>query len=178
MIKRIFWDIDETLIHTEISPFGEGYNDVKFTLEDDEHYYTIIRPCSHSLIAFSRELVGAENVFILTTSTHDYANEINRIAGWNFDTRQILTREYIRSHAVLGAYGGTYTGRCEFAHRDNVLIDNLPPRQNTSKIELIGLETLNRYFKITDYYGVDFADDPFEEDVREFLLNTHNTTQA
>ena len=30
------------------------------------------------------------------------------------------------------------------------------------------------YLKIRDYYGVNFPDDTFEEDVKEFLTSKHN----
>lgn len=64
MIDRVFWDIDETLIHTETRPFGEGFGDVPLVLSDYT-YYTKIRPCSMQIVEFSRRLVGHSNVYIL-----------------------------------------------------------------------------------------------------------------
>jgi hypothetical protein len=172
MIDRVFWDIDETLIHTEMRPFGEGYNDVEFKL-DGVSYYTKIRPCSSELVAFSRDLVGADNVYILTTSTRDYAREINRITGWNFAHDHIFSREDLYEHRCSTAYGGSaFVQNEKVASANNVIIDNMPSGQNWGKISFIGINR-ERYLKIDDYYGVDFADCTFVEDVKEFLTKLH-----
>ena len=76
MINTIHFDIDHTLIFTDLSNPEQEH--IRFTLEDDENtYYTIIRPCAQRLIDYARELVGKDNVYILTTSTTAYANTIN-----------------------------------------------------------------------------------------------------
>ena len=176
MIDRVFWDIDETLIHTEFSPFGEGFNDVPLVLEDHT-YYTKIRPCSMHLVEFSRQLVGSENVYILTTATRDYAQEVNRLASWNFPHGHIYSREDLKNHRYSTAYGGSGTAQNkEIASSNNVLIDNLPHRENWNKMSFIGIDS-ERYLKIQDYYGVDFPDCTFVEDVEKFLLKLHNNEQ-
>lgn len=173
MIDRVFWDIDETLIHTETRPFGEGYGDVEFEL-DGGTYYTKIRPCSNDLIKFSRDLVGTENVYILTTATRDYALEINRIAGWGFKECNIFAREDLHLNRYSIGYGGVATmANTKISSPKNVLIDNLPPRENFNKMCYIGIDC-NRYLKIEDYYAVEYANCKFESDVKEFLLKLHN----
>lgn len=176
MIEKIFWDIDETLIHTSIRPFEKGTKYEHFVLPDDStDYYTIIRSCSHKLIEYSRNLVGKDNVFILTSSTHDYANEVNRLAGWGFETDRIITREDIDNHRYATAYGSSTTVPHKLANTNNVLIDNLPPRYNEAKMILIGIKVDN-YLQIRDYYGVNFSDETFEEDVMEFLTDKMSET--
>lgn len=169
MINKIFWDIDETLIHTEL--YKPNQSHVVLSLSD-RNYYTIIRPCSKRLVEFSRNLVGGENVFILTTATRDYAHEVNRLAGWEFPHNQILAREDINNYRYKLAYGGEGVLPFSVANRDNVLIDNLSPRSNPTKMDLIGI-TEDRYLKIEDYYGVDFPNDPFEDQVMKFLNEKH-----
>lgn len=172
MIKRIFWDIDETLIHTEVGSFGEGYDEKHFILPDDPHdYYTVIRPSSHSLIRFSRELVGKDNVYILTTSTRDYAERINELADWGFPTSQIFAREDLHEHRYSGS--ATSSNRA-IADPNNVLIDNLPIRHNQNKCSFIGLVDSDRYLRVDDYYGINFPNETFEEDAKEFLTQLHN----
>lgn len=174
MINKIFWDIDETLIHTLLDDPKQDH--VAFSLGDSYTYYTIIRPCSHELIRFSRELVGEENVHILTTATRDYAEKVNELAGWGFDPNDIFAREDQEASMVWvsTAYGGRYGSIIphEYANPNNVLIDNLPRRQNEGKIQFIGIQKTQdtNYLKIDDYYGVNFPEDPFEEDVKEFLI--------
>lgn len=173
MIDRVFWDIDETLIHTETRCFGEGFGDVPFVIGGST-YYTKIRPCSMQLVEFSRQLVGHANVYILTTATREYAREVNRLAGWNFPHSHIFAREDLHEHRYSMAYGGyTTVANREVSSRNNVLIDNLPARENWNKMSFIGIAQ-DRYLKIDDYYGVDFPNCTFIEDVEQFLLNLHN----
>jgi hypothetical protein len=173
MINRIFWDADETLIHTALRKPDQ--NHVSFAL-DDGMYYTIIRPCSKALIDFSRELVGADRVHILTTATRDYAQEVNRLADWGFKNEDIFSREDLASHfrTFSTAYGGHHT-ECDphiYAHKGNVIIDNLRPRENERKIAFIGINSNyeTNYLRINDYYGVEYADSNFEREVKDFLI--------
>jgi hypothetical protein len=174
MINKIFWDIDETLIHTTI--YDPKQDHVQFSLGDGHVYHTMIRPCSNELIRFSRELVGKENVHILTTATRDYAEKVNELAGWGFDPKDIFAREDQEANRiwVSTAYGGRHCSIIphEYANPNNVLIDNLRRLQNEGKINFIGIGKTQEtnYLKIYDYYGVNFPDDSFEEDVKNFLL--------
>jgi len=173
MIKQVFWDIDECLIHTSVN--NDPHQDcLKFVLDEDmNNYYTIVHPCAMELIEYSRALVGADNVYILTTSTRDYATEIARLAGWNFDDAHILTRETLQSHSFPLAYGARTTLPHKLAHAKNVLIDNMMPQHNNDKMLLVGINT-GRYHHVRDYYGVNYADCTFQEDVKEFLNKLHN----
>ena len=174
MINRIYFDADETLIHTEMRPPNQDH--IVLALDDGGMYYTILRPCAKRLIEFARDLVGKDRVHILTTATRDYAQDVNRQAGWGFKNEDIFAREDQAKHrrSFSTAYGGYH---CEidphiYAHKDNVLIDNLPRRENQLKIGFIGIgktEDTN-YLKIDDYYGVEYSDSTFEEDVKNFLI--------
>lgn len=168
MINKIFYDIDNTLIFTDL--YKPKQNHISFALENDPNtYYTIIRPCAQRLIDFARELVGKDNVYILTTSTTAYANTINEMTRWGFERDHIIAREEIARHLMPTAYGGSaYIEKEGIAHKDNVLIDNLPYRENMGKVTLIGINE-DRYLKVRDYYGVNGTEDWFEEDVMEFL---------
>jgi len=169
MITCVFWDIDECLIHTSVNSDPEQ-ECLTFGLDADLNtYYTIVRPCALEVIEYSRNLVGSDNVYILTTSTRDYASEISRLAGWNFDNDHILTRETLQQYNVPIAYGA----RATLAHAKNVLIDNLMPHDNLDKMCLIGINN-SRYFHVRDYYGVNNSDAEWKEDVLEFLNSKHN----
>ena len=174
MINTIHFDIDETLIFTGLSDPNQEH--IQFQLPDDPNtYYTIIRPCAQRLIDYARELVGKDNVYILTAATFDYENAINEKAGWGFDEEHIIAREEINRHSYRIACGGVaYVEKEGIAHKDNVLIDNLPYRENMGKVNLIGIKE-DRYLKVDDYYGVNGKEnDWFEEDVREFLKEKMN----
>lgn len=171
MIKNIFLDIDETLIHTCL--FDPQQNHIKLQINDGFSYFTVLRPCAKNLIEFSRNLVGKENVYILTTATTDYALEVNRLAGWEFENDHIIAREDIANHQCSFGYGGEGIVRHKLADKNNVLIDNLHPRHNCKKIDLIGIST-DRYMHIRDYYGVNQTNDTFEEDVKNFLTKLAN----
>lgn len=169
MINIIAYDLDESLIFSDIHEPNQSH--VSFSLESGGTYYTIIRPCAKRLIDYARLLVGNENVYILTSSTTEYAREINRLAEFGFPDSHIIAREDLASLYFPTAYGGGTTIPSKFAHIDNVLIDNLNPRYNQEKISFLGIwkSVDTNYLQIRDYYGVNFPDDLFEEKVMEFL---------
>lgn len=175
MIKRCYYDLDECLIHTNFKDPQQEH--VSFALTEDLNlYYTIIRPCAKRVIEFARNLIGEENVFILTAATKEYACEINRLAEFGFPESQIIAREEISNHKFSTAYGGWAIGPSKYAHLDNVLIDNLESRYNSDKVSFLGIwpSVDVNYLKIIDYFGVNFPDDPFEEKVIKFLEERHS----
>jgi len=172
---KIFWDIDETLIHTRTFKSSFYEENFKFRLMG-QTYYTCVRPCSKGLIEFSRQLVGRDNIYILTAATARYAQHINEKAGWGFAKNHILTRETMERYStkVVAMYGNSFTDVSPhpLADIDNVLIDNLPPRDNREKIALLGFINPDKnYYEVTDYYGDDSTEVQFEADVKNFLLN-------
>lgn len=175
MINKVFWDIDSTLIFSDFAKPEQEH--ILFQLDNGQHdYFTIIRPCAKRLIEFSRQLVGEENVFILTTSTRDYARKINELALFGFNNDQIFSREDIARQTVHQAYGGYATMPHEHAHKENVLIDDLPSRYNENKIAFIGIgpTAATKYLEIRPYYGANFPNDSFEQQVKDFLIKNHN----
>jgi hypothetical protein len=176
MIKRIFWDLDECLLHSAFGGPAPGAAK-SYTLGDGYTYHTICRPVAKQVIEFSRDLIGKENVFVLTTSTEEYAKNINRLFDFGFSEDQIFHRADIRGHSQSypGAYGATHTFFKEHALADieNVLIDNLPPRENEEKCSMMGIKDKDRYLQIQDYYGKNLGNDSFVADVKEFLLRHH-----
>lgn len=175
MIARIFFDLDETLIHTSVLEPNQEH--VSFNIDGDWNtYYTIIRPASYGVIEFARNLVGKENVFVLTIATRAYAQEVNRLANWNFPHDQIFAREDLEAHEWPTAYGSyAKMPNNKISSSDNVIIDNQMPRFNEGKICFIGISKTwaTNYLQVRDYFGVNFPDDPFQEDVEEFLLDRY-----
>lgn len=172
MINKIFWDLDETLIHTHFTK-SDDYT-FSFTLEDSFGlYYTIVRPCARRLIEYSRSLVGKENVYILTTSTFEYALAVSQKANWQFEPYQILGREAISDFNETFSHETHTFGKHPLSNCNNILIDNLPPRLNNVKINLVGIQDdealKNKYLKIQDYYGAEYANTDFEEQVIHFF---------
>ncbi len=155
MIKRIFFDLDETLLHTVIDNHP---NQQCYTHTSGEPYFTIFRPDALDLIAYARELVGKENVYILTAATRAYAHELNDAGEFEFDHDHIFAREDLEryAHIVQLAYGSDtiYATNKDISDPENVLIDNLPERHNEGKCSFIGMRDVSRYIKVRDYYGV------------------------
>lgn len=174
MIHKIFFDIDETLLHTEVN-HDPGQECFVHTFEGSlKTYYTIFRPSARRILDFARELVGNENVYALTTATRDYAERLNAVGNFGWRNDQILTREDIEAHQWYGAYGSVNCNQHKtLANCRNVLVDNLPSRENEKKMALIGIG-IPRYIKVEFYWGVNFPDDTFEEDVKQALTQLHN----
>ena len=169
LFKRIFFDNDNTLSHASYEAFEDQPYLTIPTMHGD--IYTILRPVAKDLLQFSRDLVGFDNVYMLTTATGEYAKAFNEKAELGFEDHQIIAREDIEKYFVPGAYGGGYIiPNDEIANPNNVLIDNLPPRYNTDKMSLIGINSA-RYLEVDDYYGVspNNKDQIFVKEVKEFL---------
>lgn len=167
MINAIFWDLDENLLHS-LFPTQDvrGQNYLSIELKDGEILYTIVRPCANKVIEYSRSLVGAENVYILTSAVREYALQINEKAGFRFTPDKVFARE---DHApVRMGYGYSYLTHPKWS-KDNLLIDNLPYEVNQTKVNFIGNIPKENYLKTRDYYGVNFPGDPFEENIYKFL---------
>jgi hypothetical protein len=159
-LSRIFWDLDECLVSSNCSthpPRREKENYHHFRLADDPHYYrTIIRPSALEVLKFSRDLVGDENVFVLTTSMSDYAAMINEIGKFGFPPARIYSRTHLWNHRINTAYGGRAYIPCkEIGSPNNVIIDNLMPRRNEEKISFLGIGRTwqTNYYQVRDYYG-------------------------
>lgn len=170
MIKRIFQDLDECILHTFINSLPyEGEKYVEFILGEDMHTYrTIIRPCAVELFEYYNSIVGKENVYILTTATRDYAESLNRLGEFGLDEDHIFTREDIQQHRTSLGWSGEGVVPLPIADKDNVLIDNLPPRDNWTKMDMMGILRKN-YYQTPEYYGNNLSEDNFLAGVKKFI---------
>lgn len=169
MLNKIFIDLDETLIFGDASLRNPPNCD--FTVVLEHGCYDIrVRPSAHDVINLARSYVGVDNVYLLTIATREYATEVSIGANFGFTPDKIFSREDINKTSFSTLYGGRHCGASgKIAHCDNVLIDNLPARENEKKMIYIGIKP-DRYLNITPYYGTNFKDDDFYVSVEEFLL--------
>lgn len=176
MIKNVFFDLDECLAYTRMNT-DPLIPCLKFSLSSylyAGNYYTVVHPRSNFLIDYARKKVGYENVFILTAAVKEYASEINKLAEFGFAEENILSREIIEKHSYSTTYNGSNTLPLkDIAHTDNILIDNLLCKYNSSKMDLIGISS-DRYLQVRSYYGLNQPNDDFEVKVREFVDKTYN----
>ena len=170
MIKRIFQDLDECILHTLVNKMPHDHEKyVEFVLGEDMHTYrTLIRPCAKTLFEYYNSIVGKENVYILTTATRDYAETLNQLGEFGLDNDHIYTREDIQQYSISHGYGGEGTLPMPIADKDNVLIDNLPPRYNCNKMDMMGIVTKN-YHQTPEYYGSNFHEQDFVDDIKKFI---------
>lgn len=168
---KIFWDIDETLIHSRV--YIHDKHKHTFVVDVyDELYYTCVRPCSNDLINYSRELVGADNVYILTAAAELYAQRISKKADWGFAEDHIIGRETIERYSINipSLYGSsTFVSEHPLAHPDNVIIDNLMPEWNNEKTTLMRINPKTNYYKVDDYLGYNLEEDIFRDNIKHFL---------
>lgn len=187
MIKRIFQDLDECIISShDVEQFAEGEllitkesalvelvtadKNIVFHLRDEIYgndlYHTYIRPSAKRLFEFYNSVVGKENVYILTTSIQPYARMINKLADFGVDHDHIISREEIHVLKDLGTYEYALH---DLANSDNVLIDNLKPHENRSKISIMDIKP-TRYHQTPNYFGDNKDDAEFEAAVRHFIM--------
>ncbi len=163
MINKIFWDNDECLINAFSYEDEKCDFDVAFKVEDSV-YYIKINPYAWKMLEFSRNLVGAENVWMITTGTRDYAENVVNVCDFGFPSNQILAREDINHLLPSIKFDPEFIN--PYKNKNNVLIDNLTPRHNEEKMSILGIDVGN-YCKVPDYYGV--ANEKFEEIITDFL---------
>ncbi len=130
--KVIFFDLDNTIVHSMkadseshadqlIYMYGEYWKSVKFCVRGDgwdagsEWFVSFLRNGALELLDFSRELLGSDNVKILTLSPLNYAACVNTVMGLGFDANtDIFTHESLKKHRICPDFKDTF----------NVLIDN------------------------------------------------------
>lgn len=171
MINKIFWDNDECLISAYLFYKGEEEFDFDVGIRiENETYHIKVNPYAWKMLEFSRNLVGAENVWMITTGTRDYAEAVISSCDFRFPSNQILTREDINAMDDLIKFYPEYIN--PHKNKNNVLIDNLAPRYNEKKMRVLGIDSDN-YCQVYDYYGV--PNEEFEQTITDFL-NEKNTT--
>jgi hypothetical protein len=173
---KIFWDIDETLIHSRTYESKLYKHNIHFRLDCGEEFFTCVRPCSKALIQYSRALVGEENVHILTAASFDYAREISRLAEWGFTDENIFSRETMEKYCIRlqSLYGvDKVVNPHPYANKNNVLIDNLMPMWNDEKTTLMGINPKTHYLKVEDYMGDNSDEDIFADIAKHFLNERH-----
>ena len=162
MINQIFFDLDNAIAYCDHDQFVNDI-DYSFALEDGV-YGLKINPCAWNLLNYSRNLVGEENVFMLTSSSNDYANRIDDLAQFKFGYDKIISREELSRAIWNMQFCPDYKG--EHVNPNNILIDNLYPQENKDKMKFLGI-SVDNYLKVDDYFG--HRIEGFEEKVIEFL---------
>lgn len=150
---KIFLDLDETLISSyfcgnnkkEILGWENDYTKGEFY----SGYITFVRPTAKRLVDFCRSVVGEENVYVLTASECFYALAISQISELNFRYDKVFSREDIDHDYHFK----------RFKDKDgNILIDNLIPDYNKSKIDFLNMKDLESYIIIQGFEAQGYFD--------------------
>lgn len=161
MNNYIFVDLDETLIHTFQPFYGETptKDAVKVKIAGENELYDVV--LRQGALYFLQVLRKAGKVYMLTAATADYAAAMNLEFGLGFTSQDIYSREDIAAGNLDPALFG----------KGNVyLFDNLPRRENRSKIEF--LREINKevnYIQVPAFYDNKHA--PFTHSIIESLLD-------
>lgn len=155
-VDNIFLDFDETLAHTLFGndekhaedllyDYGEVFMGEKYELSRCGWHVTFKRPLTNHLIQFCRELVGHENVYILTTGIREYIIKCNEVLnmGFNPDTH-LFAREDIKKN--------TLTPHPNFINCNNILVDNLEFMDHRdSKVKFLDNLQRSKYVQVEDF---------------------------
>jgi hypothetical protein len=176
---NVFIDLDETLVSSIYCSSEKRRNDYianyilldscSFVLAEDSGWYvSFLRPIALQLINFCENLVGEDNVYILTASVEDYAKAINKGLGLGFKENQIYSREHIHYSSATGDYVPKFKGA------NNILIDNLQYRDHCqlmfggSKVRFLDGLPREKYIQVNQF-EVDYYYDLGENDHLEEL---------
>ena len=170
MINRIFLDLDECLIQSlycssdslkeDFKRWYGCFDYIEIKISKREVYLTFIRPLAHQLIEECKKLVGEDNVYILTSSTADYAGYINAHHNLGFYNCKIFTREDIDA-GLIDAFTSI--------NSNNILIDNenysFHSMRKRNKRNFLNLKEDNLIqIKEFDVYNRDGYDDKKEQE--------------
>lgn len=123
----LFLDLDECMVHSLyannethadqlIDTYGEHWVGKKFNIRHDGWYVTFRRSWTKDLLTFARQLLGNENVMMLSTGTLDYIRWVNVHAELGFDPNtNIFGREDLKRQ---------FHCHPKFKDTFNVLVDN------------------------------------------------------
>ena len=169
-IKRIFLDLDETLISTTCSSSKDDiestYNlysrfydkSEKYLLLDGIYYYsTFLRNCAIDIINFCKNLAGEENCFILTLGGEDYSKLINAKFDLGFPDSHIYNRDHLSADFQIE----------KFHQGKNILVDNENYKYHlfSGKVDFLNLkEKPENIIQIPEfkYYEKDILDEKEE----------------
>ena len=119
-------DMDECMVHSMAAKnekhadqllydYGEHWRGEKFHIRHDGWYVTFQRSWTKDLLKFGRDLLGEDNVFIMSQGMLDYVLWVNKYLELGFDPNtNIFGREDI----------GRYHNHPRFGDSFNVLVDN------------------------------------------------------
>ena len=164
LITKIFFDLDETLTHVFLPTMNEE-GAIPFSYEFESQTFSNwvfkIRDNVKELIKEARDKVGHDNVYILTASVRSYATSINIAGDLGFNDTNIICREDLKSFKQ-----GTNPELVSCIQKTrNILIDNLPARDNKDKISFLNVKK-GDYFQVYNYYAYPLDDDNFVEETR------------
>lgn len=179
--KNIFLDLDETLISSVYCSSKKymqdyiatyiDYESCSFILPESSGFYaTFLRPIALDIIEYCKNLVGEENVYVLTASTDDYANALNKGIDLGFKPEDIYHRELIYYARTSGDIVE------KFKNSDNILIDNLRHRDHAaptpygSKGQFLGGLDRERYVQINPF-DIDNVWQGFKEYDQDYFEN-------
>jgi hypothetical protein len=123
----LFLDLDECMVHSNyandekhadqlIDMYGEHWAGVKFQIRNDGWYVSFIRSWTRELLTFSRQLLGNNNVHMLSTGTLNYIRWVNVHLKLGFDPNtNIFGREDLQCQ---------WAAHPKFRDTFNVLVDN------------------------------------------------------
>lgn len=160
MKKKIFLDLDETLIHAMYAGRVDSMRDAEpITIRpgmgvfqtsivcgfhgEFELYRAYLRPGAGEFILALQKEYGKENVFILTRATTDYAKKFSRAFDFGIEDENIFARESIphRMEPQEGFHA--------------VLVDNLPSRECEDKTSFLNRSKFSKVstIEVRDFYG-------------------------
>jgi len=148
-LKGIFFDLDETLIHSSFhnnKKRGLLFNEKILPFDSRLGRYVVEkRPIADKLIKIAHEKFGQDNVHMLTAATRDYAFEVIDLWGFPFKRGSVLAREDMSEWRE---------DRVARFHKENLLIDNQKPLEYNAeeKMKFLGIDS-TRLFSISEFTG-------------------------
>jgi hypothetical protein len=149
-VKTIYIDLDDCLIH---SVFGVRNTKRRTVMHLDEEKYSVLeRPLAKKMLTDLREL---GHLRMLTTATPDYAQEVNRIFGFDFAQNDVISLVPLLVTVQL-AYGSDTLLTKTHTDPHSILIDHQSPQDKWLRTKMLYLGVKeNSYIQIREFAGID-----------------------
>lgn len=176
-IPALFIDVDNCMVES-LCPsseeecerneylYGEYYTAGKFNM-NGFWYNVFLRDNIRELLAFSRQLLGNDNVYILSTGVYDYVTWINHVLELGFDPNtNIFGRESIQGHFKYPKFECTH----------NVLIDNedwwFHSQGNFNKVKFLNNLPIDNLITVPPFYvnNIDGMDKEYVEELKNEII--------
>jgi len=177
----LHFDVDHTMIHSLYASSEKDADELLYTYGEYNYgikyqvrglwYVSFLRNCTKELLSFSRQLLGNDNVYMLSTGILEYITAVNQKFELEFNPNtNIYGREDIEGYFI----------HPKFAGKHNILIDDMDWYFHTegrhNKVLFLDNLPYDNLLQVSNFNvnWEDPIDDTYVSDLKERIVEAFN----